>query len=119
MTLPDYIAAHLGKPFEYGRLDCVLFVADWIKQKTGIDHLAALPTWSTEREAFRIVKSLGGLESAMDERFMRIAPAFAVDGDIALRTGSLMVFSGPHIVGPGLQGLEFIDRMEAVCAWRC
>lgn len=117
MLLPDYIAAHLDKPFEYGRLDCVLFVANWIKHKTGIDYLDGLPHWASERRALRIVKDLGGLEVAMDRRFERIHPNLAQDGHIALRRGGLMLFSGPHIVGPGLEQLEFVDRMEAECAW--
>ncbi len=119
MTLPEYITAHLDKPFEYGRLDCVLFVALWIRNKTGIDHLADIPAWSSERQALRIIKDLGGLEVAMDARFQRIHPNFAKDGDIALRNGGLAIFTGPHIVGPGIEKLEFVDRMEAECAWSC
>lgn len=118
MHLPDYIAAHLGKPFRYGRLDCVLFAARWIQARTGHDPLAGLPPWHSERTALRVIGRVGGLEAAMDARFQRIAPAFACDGDIALRQGGLAIFSGAHIVAPGIEQLEFIDRMEAECAWR-
>lgn len=118
MTLAEYITRRLRVPFFWGKHDCVLFASGWVKCKTGIDHLADQPTWTSAKGAMRIVRDLGGLESLMDGRFDRINPHAAKDGDLALYNGALCIFSGPHIVGPGPDGLSFIDRMGAVCAWR-
>lgn len=117
MTLADYITARLGEPFCYGRLDCVLFASEWIKAATGKDVLAGLPKWKTERGAKRVIRSVGGLESAIDARLKRIDPKTARDGDIAMHENIVFIFSGTHIVGPGMDGLQFIDRMKAQCAW--
>lgn len=117
MTLHNYITSRLDEPFCYGRLDCVLFATDWIKHATGRDVIADLPGWSTEKEAFRVIRDAGGLEKAIDARLDRINPNKAKDGDIALCNGCVMVFSGAHIVGPGKNGIDYIDRMRAECAW--
>lgn len=117
MTLPDYLTAHLGKPFAWGDNDCVLFVGRWIALATGVDPLADLPKWENEKQAWRIVKKLGGLEAAMDARFKPINPNFAKDGDIALVGDRLCIFSGAQIVGPGPIGLVYVKRTEAKCAW--
>lgn len=117
MTLAEYIASNLAREFEWGRFDCVLFASGWVQIRTGVDPLSDLPKWKTERQARRVIAAVGGLEKALDDRFKRIHPSLARDGDLALRNGAVCVFSGAHIVGPGMAGLEFIDRMEASCAW--
>lgn len=117
MTLHDYLTAHLGRSFAYGENDCVLFVARWIEHATGADPLAGLPKWANEKQAIRIIKKLGGLEAAMDDRFKRIHPNFAKDGDVALYDGRLCLFSGAQLVGPGVSCLVHVKRTEALCAW--
>lgn len=117
MTLAEYITSNLKTEFEWGAFDCCLFAAGWVREATGEDPLEGLPKWKTERQALRVIKSVGGLESALDARFTRINPNLAKDGDLALYKGSVCVFSGPHIVGPSQSGLQFINRMEAECAW--
>jgi hypothetical protein len=119
MTLPDYILAHLAKPFVWGKNDCVLFAAGWVKLATGRDHIAGPEKWATLLQAERILRKLGGLKAIVDARLQAINPNFAVDGDLALHQDALRLFSGPHIVGPGATGLVFFSRTEAVCAWRC
>ena len=116
MTLHEYITAHLGEPFCYGQMDCVLFAAGWVKHATGRD-LVAGKKWDSEKEALRMVKAAGGLESAIDGLLARIPPNLAKDGDIALYDGCVMVFSGAYIVGPGKSGLDYINRTKACCAW--
>jgi hypothetical protein len=117
MTLADYISAHLAKRFEYGKLDCVLFAAGWLTHATGRDYLADVPRWSTKKQAMRIIRDLGGLEAAMDAKLRRIHPNLAADGHIGMYKGRACIFSGPHIVGPGYDGLIFINRLEAEAAW--
>jgi hypothetical protein len=117
MTLPDYIAANLTRPFVWGSHDCILFGFGWVNQQTGRDWLAEFTPWKTPKQAMRIVKRLSGLEAAFDARFTRINPNLARDGDIALYNGCMCLFSGPHIVGPGPDGMTFVNRLRATCAW--
>jgi hypothetical protein len=60
---------------------------------------------------------MGGFETILDARLTRINPKLAKDGDVALYRSAICIFSGPHIVGPGFNGLVFVNRMEAECAW--
>jgi hypothetical protein len=117
MTLAEYITRHLRVPFFWGEHDCVLFALGWVRANTGIDHLSGYPVWHAEKEARRIMRDLGGLEACLDKHFDRINPHIAPDGALALHNGCLCLFSGPHIVGPGPDGLTFINRSEATCAW--
>lgn len=117
MTLADYITSNLSTRFEWGTFDCVLCASNWVKHATGLDCVAGLGTWSTAREAKAAIKRAGGLEAAIDARLKRINPNFATDGDIALQNGTVMIFSGAQIVGPGENGLVFIGREKAECAW--
>lgn len=117
MTLHEYITANLRKPFAWGEHDCVLFAAGWVAIATGKDYTSALPRWSSAKQALRMVRNLGGMEAIVDARLTRAPPNLAQDGDIALYNECLCIFSGPHIVGPGKDGLERIDRTKAECAW--
>ena len=118
MTLADYITANLRKPFAWGTFDCVSFAAGWLEIKTGINHLAGLPAWSSEEEARRAIRSAGGLDKAISARLVRIHPNLAQDGAIGRSGRSVGIFSGPHLVIPGHDGLVFVDRTEAKCAWQ-
>lgn len=117
MTLDEYITANLKRPFVWGSHDCVLFAAGWVRAATGKDYLAEFGQWTNARQAMRIVRNLGGLEKAINDRLTRLNPNLAEDGHIALYNGCMCLFSGPHIVGPNKNGLEFIDRTKAECAW--
>lgn len=117
MSLQRYLASRLETPFEWGAHDCVLFAAGWVRLSTGLDPLTGIPKWTTAIEAARSIELCGGLVAAIDERFKRINPKLARDGDLALFKNSVCLFSGPHIVGPAKQGLQFIRRSEAEMAW--
>jgi len=117
MTLPDYITDHLDKPFAWGTNDCVLFAVGWLEKATGRDYLSRFRPWNNAREAVAKVDALGGLEAMFDAHLARIRPSYAVDGDIALIDRTVYLFSGPNIVSVGPDGLVFINRMEAKCAW--
>ena len=117
MTLPDYITAHLGRPFAWGDNDCILFAIGWLEHATGRDYLSPYKPWASAAEAIRKVAAAGGLEPLFDAQLERINPHMAVDGDLALIDRTAFLFSGPHIVSVGESGLVFLDRMEAKCAW--
>jgi hypothetical protein len=118
MTLPSYIAAHLGRPFSWGENDCVLFAIGWLELATGRDYLGAYKPWSSAREAIRKVDQAGGLESLFDAALDRIHPHMALDGDIAVVDRTAFLFSGPHIASVGESGLIFLNRMDAKAAWK-
>jgi hypothetical protein len=118
MTLAEYIMKHMETPFEWGKHDCVLFTAGWINIKSGKDMLDGVPKWNSAKGALRLLKNLGGVRSVVDSRLKRIPVNSACDGDIALFGKALCIYSGQHVVGAGPEGLEFIDRGEATCAWR-
>lgn len=113
----QYITSLLTEKFEYGRHDCVLFASRWFEKRTGRNVLLDLPEWTNEREAMSVVTSVGGLEKAIDSRLERVEIHFAKDGDIGLYDGSVGIFSGEHLVCTGHDGLTFIDRTKATCAW--
>lgn len=113
----DYIAGHLKSPFKWGEHDCVTFAIRWVEIASGKSYLANYKPWTNEIEAIRRVKRLGGLEKVFDKNLKRIPANFAKDGDVAVVDGTAYLFSGVHIVGPGMDGLIFKNRMEATCAW--
>jgi hypothetical protein len=117
MTLEAYISEALEKPFVWGQHDCILFTIGWLNIRTGKNWLAAFPAWSSKREAVRIVAQLGGLEAEFDRRLKRIPPSAAKDGDIGIFGKTAVLFYGPNIVAPGLDGFEFTNRTKATCAW--
>ncbi len=122
-ALIGFLADRSGMPFRWGRgrNDCVAFSAKAAKVQTGIDPLGDLQ-WKSRREARALMKRLGGLEKAVDDRLPRIAPAMAMRGDIAgvedpelgIR---LMVVEGATLAGPGARGLERLPRAMMVAAW--
>jgi hypothetical protein len=118
MKLHDYITSHLGRPFQWGTHDCVLFAVGWLEIATGRDYLSPYKPWSTALEAARKVADAGGLDVLFDAELEPIDPNFAVDGDLAIIRGTAYLFSGPHVVSVGEDGLVFRDRFDAQYAWR-
>lgn len=117
MTFADYITSHLTTPFEWGKFDCILFAFGWVKHATGTDYVAGIPPWNSAMQAMRLVEELGGIEAILDERFARINPNFAVDGDLAVYQGAVHLFNSAHIVSTGETGLVHTNRMKADSAW--
>ncbi|MGI4846941.1 MAG: DUF6950 family protein [Janthinobacterium lividum] len=117
MTLPEYIAANLERPFAWRSHDCVTFASGWVQAATGMNPIASLPAWKDERQALRVIRAVGGIEAAIGTRFKSIHPNAARDGDIGIYERSVCIFSGAHVVAPGIDGLQFIDRTRAKCAW--
>lgn len=117
MTLAAFLTANLSRPFVWGEWDCVTLASEWVKIKTQSDPLEGLPEWHNAKQAARVIRSVGGLETALDERFQRVHPNKAKDGDIALYKNCLCLFSGNYIVGPNVNGLTFASRLEASAAW--
>lgn len=88
IELNNYIDKQLGKPFEWGTCDCLLFVADWCVHMCRIDpaHPGRLK-YHTEEKAYELLKKERGcLEGVFDACFERVNTSFAKQGDVAIAT---------------------------------
>lgn len=122
-ALIAFIDSRRSTPHKWGRKanDCMSFVAGAVKAQTGKDPARGL-RWSSEHTGLRLLKELGGIESALDARFERIAPSFAQRGDIAgVPDDTLgihpMIVEGEMLVGPGEKGNRRAKRSAMICAW--
>lgn len=82
-----------SKPFEWGRHDCVLWTADWVRKITGDDHAADFRgLYSSEAEASRLLNRLGleNPEAAADAHLEAINPKRARRGDLLLHPGGML-----------------------------
>ena len=75
------IDKYSGLPFRYG-LDCCQFAGECVESLTGKNPMDAL-TYSTEREANKIIESFGGLENAM-RHFLGEPYDGHKDGDVCI-----------------------------------
>lgn len=101
--LPDWparlaalVARAHGQRFAWGVHDCCLWAADGVHAVTGHDPAAALRgAYSTDVEAYRIVRASGGLRGLGDSLGApRIHPRAAMAGDVGLVQGSKRVMAG-------------------------
>jgi hypothetical protein len=122
-ALLRFLAERTAMPFAWGRdaNDCAGFVLAAIEAQTGRDMLPGI-SWSSELGAARVIKRVGGLEHAFDQRFRPVAPALAQRGDVAGiaddRFGvSVLIVEGPTLVGPGERGLKRLQRADMIKAW--
>jgi hypothetical protein len=119
MTLPEYITAHLTKPFKWGENDCCTFIGAWVQIKAGRDYLTEHKPWRTARQAAKKLRDLGGIRGLLESNLKQINPNIAQDGDLTIYQGTAHLFSGWHIVSVGIYGLIFTDRTVAKEAWTC
>lgn len=126
--LADYLESRHDMPFEWGKNDCCLFVADWLVILTGIDPADELRgTYDDAATAGVILESHGGLESMVSARFAADGwhdepPVFAQRGDIVTCDTpdgvGLGVCAGSTIAMPGKSGLVHAPMTLARKAWR-
>lgn len=87
--LSEYLIAtekrYIEEGFAFGKLDCVHFVSNWVLECTGEDPLADYRgKYSTEEEAFALLKAEGSFYHALRRRFGNpVHPSRAQRGDIA------------------------------------
>jgi hypothetical protein len=133
-ALIAFINSRRDRPHKWGSRsnDCASFANGAVKATTGEGALGGLH-WSGKIGALRALKSVGGIEAALDARFERIAPAEAHRGDIAAIPAETMaglgedeiealglhpmIVEGPTLVSPGERGLRRCKRSLAVAAW--
>ena len=111
-----------ARRFSWRGGDCVSFALGGVKAQTGVDLLADIPRWRSQRQAARVVDTVGGLAEALDLRMDRVPTALAKRGDVAGIPDAtfgvrLMLVEGRTLVGPGDSGLVRLDRSAMTIAW--
>jgi hypothetical protein len=128
--LTAYIEERREVPFTWGKADCCLFAADWVRLATDLDPAADLRgKYDSALGARRIIKRRGGL-AAMVARaltplgFREVALSLATRGDIIVRDSGdgdcAGVVLGKQSAFVGRDGLRFIQtNLQADArAWR-
>jgi hypothetical protein len=128
--LTAYIEERREVPFMWGRADCCLFAADWVRLATDLDPAADLRgKYDSALGARRIIKRRGGL-AAMVARaltplgFREVALSLATRGDIIVRDSGdgdcAGVVLGKQSAFVGRDGLRFVQtNLQADArAWR-
>lgn len=134
--LTHYLAGYRpGQPWDWASANCCHFAARWVQLVTGRDPMDGLAPTPDARCALRLVRELGGLESAWTARLgaAPVAPSLAQLGDVVLLPTPGAGTAGPdagvgHLVGicggrtsvfrGGDGALVFLPTMDSVAAWR-
>jgi hypothetical protein len=122
-ALAELVAQRMAAPFEWGVNDCCLFAADAVRAMTGRDPAADARGYTTERQAARVLKQLGGLEALASTRAggEEVPPAMARVGDVVLGKMDrecLGVCTGETWHAPSAAGLVAAPMSAALKAWR-
>jgi hypothetical protein len=116
-----------GKPFTWGKYDCVRLAAFAARQLGHKVNLLKAGPYGTEVEARAALAKAGyaSLEAALDARFPRIAPAAALPGDIVAVEGKegdwpcLMVALGNGATVGFHEGeARLLRTLKPLLAWR-
>lgn len=113
-------------PFVFGKMDCSLWAADWVRQQTGVDLAADWRgQYSTEDEYRRLLLAEGNLVRVVARAMRRlgaqqIPPADARPGDV----GIIITEKGPACAVRGQlawlakTGDQLSSTQHASFAWR-
>lgn len=125
---PKLLAAFIDErreiPFAWGKADCCLFAADWVRLATDLDPAADLRgKYGSRLGARRIIKRHGGLgvmvaHALLPLGFREVALSLAGRGDIIVRDSGdgdcAGVVLGAQSAFVGADGLQFIQtRLQA------
>lgn len=85
-TLSRFIRAEACRPFGWGGADCILFGADWLMIRLGLDPAARFRgAYQDEAGAARIIAGAGGFEALMRTALASIGVAPPVAGTHGVR----------------------------------
>jgi hypothetical protein len=69
MTLAEYLRSMRDRRWKPGTLDCGVFMADWVRERMGVDPIADVRgTYDSERQFLRILRREGGFEASCAAR---------------------------------------------------
>lgn len=119
--LYEYIQSKTDTPFEWGVHDCCTFAAGAIEAMTGESPFKA--SYTNEFEANTFMKSVGGIETWITERFGEpVVPLAARRGDIGLLALDdrelLAVVIGDTVCAPGEKHILYYPITMLSKAWR-
>jgi hypothetical protein len=120
--LQQLVLDRMGARFAWGVHDCVLWAADAVAAQLGTDPAQGLRgTYSTERQARRLLAPLGGmcgLATAVLGAPLPV-PLLARIGDVGLLPcGTMAVCGGETWLVLSRQGMGHVALAEAQQAWR-
>jgi hypothetical protein len=117
--LAEFIDDRRDVPFAWGKADCCLFAADWVRLATDLDPAADLRgKYNSGLGARRIIKRSGGLDvmvarALLPLGFREVALSLAGRGDIIVRDSGdgdcAGVVMGAQSAFVGRDGLSFIN----------
>ncbi|CAK0770749.1 putative AIRS domain-containing protein [Azospirillaceae bacterium] len=128
--LDAYLSDCRSKHFSWGQFDCVLFVADWIKHRTGCDPIAdCRGRYQDGRSAYRAMYRTTGRLQLVEAAGVLLGlpletPRLARRGDIVAAAAgaddnpSLGICAGTHAVFVGASDLCARPLLTIECAWR-
>lgn len=103
---------------DYGKFDCVVFVADAVIEMTGQDLFTARGKYKTKIGAGRVLKRLGGMEGALASVLgPSVPPANAAHGDIVVLDGACGICIGRKALFLSDGGFSMIPTLNAECAF--
>jgi hypothetical protein len=128
-TLADFLAESARTPFAYGRRDCGLWMADWVKAVRGVDPAAHLRgRYRTELGCARLLRRRGGLVEVARACFESVGlvatekPLAGDVGVIRVMTAKGEGMAGAICTGPRWAVLALGGLISApathVAAWR-
>ena len=123
VRLGDVLDAYANRPFEWGKADCCLFVADCVQALTGDDPAKPYRGRYSNETGARLALTrygAGTLVATFDAAFRAsVAPAFAHRGDIVMiddmTAGVCMGAFGYFVGATGLVKHPYADFVNA---WR-
>ena len=130
--LATYVHELSRSTFQYGFVDCGLYVAGAIEVMTGLDIKSEVPDLSyTDEIGAALALKRAGFEDVEDMAeklaskygFPEVHPNFAGRGDVLLAYNegdilSLALCLGDCIIGPSKEGFAPIPRRECLRAWQ-
>lgn len=123
----ELVKARANNPFEWGKVDCVLFAAEAITTMGHDDPAAASRgKYKTEAGAKRhLVSKYKDLYAAWDAVLERLENInYVQNGDVVLFEGALGLTNGIYwnggIFAPSLDGVRYLDEHHSkiLAAWR-
>ena len=125
--LNDYIQLNFGKEYKYGKNDCVMFMAGFIRLITGKDVLKG-KRYNGQKSALALLEKHGGLFKLVDMQFEKFGfknitnVNKAKRGDVVgfiteLHGETIGICIGSVFVSPGVDDLIFLPMTQAVRAW--
>ena len=122
-NLEAFLLERRDMPFEWGKNDCCLFVADAVKAMYGYDYAANLRGYRTRYGAARRLYKAGGLSTLIDSILSPTSPHLARRGDVVMFSAqqgdALGICVGRRFAAAGPDGVSFFEIEHAKRAWRC